>query len=248
MRATGLRHWLRLIFTGLGAAVFAVCLVVGGFLAGLTLGHPLLAFGLPILGAVLSLCLAQFFSLSLEPREPRGDDPFAARPRTSWKLCDPDLRNSGVWRAGLGPGSPDVAGLDDPTRIREVVEHLIADWSQRIGWPYLGCRVVRVVPAGGPKARPLGSSDDRARTYRVTLDLGGGEWDVPTRHESGRLRIGPGLAEFQLEPAPESQYRAPDPDRAYRDLEADGMASPSPPIVDAIRARTDPMWDRWLDG
>ena len=109
------------IFAGIGAAVFGIVLVVGGFLVGLTIGYPLLAFLLPMLGVVLSLFLAQWFASSLEDTR---DDPFALRPRTSWRLCDPELRNYGVWRADFDPGSLDVVGLDDPTCVRRDIERL----------------------------------------------------------------------------------------------------------------------------
>jgi len=141
MRETGMRYRRRATLTRLGAAVFGI--VVGGFVASLTIVHPLLAFGLPMLGLVLSLFVAQWFSSSLQGTR---NDPFALRLRTSWKLCDPDLRNSGVWRADLEPGSPDVAGLDDPTRVRQDIERLITDWSHRIGYPYYHCRVTGSSP------------------------------------------------------------------------------------------------------
>ena len=53
MRATSLDHGLWTILKGLAAAVIAVILVVGGFIAGLELDRPILGMGLPILGAVL---------------------------------------------------------------------------------------------------------------------------------------------------------------------------------------------------
>jgi hypothetical protein len=239
MRETGLRYMLRAILRGIGAAVFGMVLVVGGFLVGLTIGHSILAFGLSMLGVVLSLFLAQWFSSSLQDTP---NDPFALRLRTSWKLCDPDLRNSGVWRADLEPGSLDAAGLDDPTRVRQDIERLIADWSYRIGYPYYHCRVTGVEPAVAPKAR---SPNDGSRTFRVTLDLGGGEPGERPHQEFGWLCIGVGLAEFQLEPLLQPQARAFA--RAIRDFKVDGIDISLLPTFEIAQARNEPMWDRWID-
>jgi hypothetical protein len=227
MRETGLRYWLRAIFTAISAAVFGIVLVVGGFLVGLTIGHPLLAFGLSMLGVVLSLFLAQWFSSSIENTR---SDPFALRPRTPWKLCDPELRNYGVWRADFEPGSLDVAGLDDPTCVPQDIERLITDWSHRIGYPYHHCRVLGVAPADA---------------FWVTLDLGAGEPGQRPHHEFGWLRIGVGLAEFRLDPLPQPQAHALV--RAIRDFKAGGIASSPRRALEIAQARNEPMWDRWID-
>ncbi len=93
MRGTGSSSVIRSIFTGIGAALLAASLTVAGLLVGLSLGHPGFAFGLTMLGILVSLSLAHWFSISLE--EPL-EDPFSDRPRVSWRLIDPELRNTGV--------------------------------------------------------------------------------------------------------------------------------------------------------
>jgi hypothetical protein len=237
MREISLLDGLGLVVRGIAAAVIAVTLVVGGFVAGLSAGHPVLAFGLPILGGVLSLFLVQGMS---ESDEDSGDDPFTAPPGISWRLCDPELRNSGVWRAQFERAALDVAALDDPARSRREVERLIKDWSFRIGYHY---RVVRVDRVTDAKARSSRAGDDRWRTYRVTLDIGGGEPGERAPRQRGRLRIGDGLAEFQLDP-PQPHRHAPDQERL--DVKMPDLDHATPPAV--VGARGEPMWDRWLDG
>jgi len=150
-----------------------------------------------------------------------------------------------VWRAQFGPELLDVAGFDDPTRMRQDVERLIADWSYRIGWPYLGCRVASVVPVGVPKVYSFATADDQSRVYKITLDLGGGEPGERTPTEIGWLRISADMTEFQLEPRARTQERAPAGES--HDWNAGEIDIVAPATAGAAQRLNEPMWDRWLD-
>lgn len=69
-RSSGIGSWLTSVVVRIASAIVAVVvgvfLVVGGFAAGLHLGHPLAGFCLPLLGTVLALIVAQWLS-SLSP-------------------------------------------------------------------------------------------------------------------------------------------------------------------------------------
>lgn len=185
-------------------------------------------------------------SFSFPFREEPREDLISERPRTLWRLVDPELRNSGVWRAEWGLTSLDLAELSDPERMRQHVERLVADWSWYSGSPYLGSHPARVVPENVANRPTSGAADDRVRSFRVPFDWAAlDELGRFLPSNGGLLRVGEHFTEFQLDPPrPRRRLFARDID----DVKASAVDHSSPAPVVAAPSRHHSMWDRWLDG
>lgn len=247
MRSHGIRYWvIRIVVRGVSAitaVVVGLFLVVGGFLAGLQLGHPLAGLALPLLGTVLALFVAQ--SLSSVPRDDQ-EDPFAPRTRTVWRLCDPQLRNTGVWRADVDSSLGKLVEHGEPALLRHAIELLVQDWAYRIGH-YHGGRIVEVMPASAPKPWSASVPEHRSTSldYRITVAFDGSEPGWLPRLATGWMHLGSRLAEFQLEPQQQLQ------DTLGPTFAVDTAKDLDPPrraASDVPPATRGPMWDRWLDG
>jgi hypothetical protein len=167
-------------------------------------------------------------------------------PRTTWRLCDPQLSTWGVWRTEIARDLPGIDGTGDFRVIRESIRGLIRDWSFRSGWPYLGCRVLHVARTDPRTAGPFSFVPELSKVYQITLGVGQGR-------ERGWIRFGDGFVEIQLEPPAWSQGAiliadsqgsviAPGP----FDVHADESEEPHESM--AVVAGIHPLWDRWLDG
>jgi hypothetical protein len=238
------RPWLLELIVGLGAAVIAVCLVVGSLAASLALHHPLVAFALPILAVVLSLLIAQSLSSTTCDTQ---DDPFTVHFQRIWRLRDPSLGNASLWRTDFDSATLNLTDLDDPQLMRPTIDRLIDDWSIRIGYPYDHCPVVRVLEVGTARPHRSRSSNVRPRWYRVTIEPRGDEPGERKLRETGLLCISPDHAEFQLVPPTRPHRRAL---TVRRDSDKFSLHDVEP--ITRFRASARPadhtMWDRWLDG
>jgi hypothetical protein len=205
---------------------------------------------LVILGSIsLLLVFALFAAGLLSSSDAREDDPLLQTyPRTTWRLCDPELSTGGVWRAEIESYPLGTDDLGNPELVEPYVHSLVRDWSFRSGWPFLWSRVLRISQASPGKTGPFSSVSEWWTVYRVTLDV-----DVDPR-ECGWLHFGNGFAEFQLEPHPTRPttrlivgartevnfWEKPAAEKAESGVEQE--------LTPSVTALQNPLWDRWLDG
>jgi hypothetical protein len=180
---------------------FILAMILGPAVAGLLIlevgleVHPLLVFGsIPIL-ATFALVAVN----ALTAQSGQDDELWMpSRPRTAWRLIDPRLLKTGVWRAETAsrlPADPlsQVGGSPSDADVRTLME----DWSHRSGWRSEGMRITRTdTPRSG--SDPCASQGPV--TYRVTWEpVGWSDESAPRPLPWGWLSLGRDHAEFQLE-------------------------------------------------
>ena len=129
-------------------AVLATGILIASFGADI---HPLIILS--------SIPIIAFYALRgpgvRSSPDAREDDPLEQTyPRTTWRLCDPELSTGGVWRAETESYPPGLDDLGNPNLVEPYVQSLIRDWSFRSGWPYLGRQVLRISRASPGKEGP----------------------------------------------------------------------------------------------
>ena len=163
-------------------------------------------------------------------------------PRTTWRLCDPELSTHGLWRAEVNAGLPTIGDFDDCRILLPLVQELVGDWSFRSGWPYYQRRVLSITRASQRTAGPFSSMADSSGVYRVRLDIGETAW----------IHFGDGYVELQLEPPHRTRSTRQAPE--FHDMKTTSWS----PVHDADRAEAarelepvmpgpHPLWDRWID-
>lgn len=179
----------------------------------------------------------------------REDDPLEQTyPRTTWRLCDPELSTAGVWRAETEFYPPGLEDFGNANLVEPYVRSLIRDWSFRSGWPYLGRQVLRISRARPGKEGPFSSVSEWETVYRVTLDVEVGY------SKCGWLRFGDGFAEFQLEPhSTRPTTRVIVGERTEVNFREGPAAEKAEARVDreltpCLAGLKHPLWDRWMDG
>jgi hypothetical protein len=206
--------------------------------------HPLVILGsIPIM-SFLALLAAGALSSS----NAREDDPLLQTyPRTTWRLCDPELSTGGVWRAEIESYPLGMDDLGNPDLVEPYVHSLVRDWSFRSGWPFLGSRVLRMSQASPGKTGPFSSVSEWWTVYRVTLDL-----DVDPR-ETGWLCFGDGFAEFQLEPHPSRPTTRLIVDARTelnfweKPAAAKAESGDDQELTPSLAGLDHPLWDKWID-
>jgi hypothetical protein len=277
MRLPRPRHWLPTVLVVFGLIVVVpgwfMALIVGRIAGSwprrflsrrvllislvviLSAGMLMATFGTDIQSVFIlsSIPIISFFALLgpgvRSPSDAREDDPLEQTyPRTTWRLCDPELSTGGVWRAEIESYPPGLDDFGNPKLVEPYVRSLIRDWSFRSGWPFLWCGVLRMSQARPGRTGPFSSVSEWSTVYRVTLDV-----DVHPR-ECGWLRFGDGFVEFQLEPHPtRPTARVIVGERTDAILRERPAADKAEAGVDreltpALAGLQHPLWDRWMDG
>ena len=191
--------------------------------------------------AFLLACVSpRLFALPPAPNEDTA--PLQTYPRTTWRLCDPELSTHGLWRAEMDAGLTDIADTLSRQELLLLIQELLQGWSFRSGWPYYHCRVLSATRSGPRTAGPFASVADRSQVYRVRLDVG----------ETGWIRFGDGYVEFQLEPATRTHPPAqvPESDRLKTTpwlLGKNPHRAEQSHELEHELTGPHPLWDRWLD-
>jgi hypothetical protein len=223
-------------------AVLSAGMLVATFVTDI---HPVFILGsIPIISLFARLAPGV-----LSSSDARQDDPLLQTyPRTTWRLCDPELSTGGVWRAEIESHPPGLDDFGNPNLVEPYGRSLIRDWSFRSGWPFLWCGVLRMSQARPGRTGPFSSVSEWWTVYRVTLDV-----DVHPR-ENGWLRFGDGFVEFQLEPHPTRPmarvivgertdaifWERPAADKTEAGVDRE--------LTPALAGLKHPLWDRWMDG
>ena len=173
------------------------------FVASLVLQSALGLTAAIALAFLLACVSPRLFALPPAPNEDTA--PLQTYPRTTWRLCDPQLSTHGLWRAETETGLTEVADTVGRQELLLFIQELLRDWSFRSGWPYYHCRVLSATRSGQRTAGPFSSVADSSWVYRIRLDVG----------ESGWVHFGDGYVEFQLEPPTRTRpaEQAPESDR-----------------------------------
>jgi hypothetical protein len=232
----GERTWLGHILVALAAIFTCVFLFMGWVvLAIFAMGnniHPIAVMATIPVVAYLILRTARAFDASGESGREDPFTPFAGT--VNWKLRDPMLSTFGVWRADVKCHPTDIDGFDNRKMVNDYIRCLVHHWSIRSAWP---CKVLRLAPAKERMSQTSGAGS-RAKAYQITL---ADQWDGIRR---GKLCLGDGFAEFQVEAFRPQEFPAEEPvdvddpkrfaTREFSHASSDTM--------------TDSLWDRWLDG